>query len=125
MLDKPKPVRDGLSNYSVVQQIIFKTHYLRKFRPLKIQNMCDGSVHLPVRASGFLPGTCVHPPAIGARNCCGALGERGEGGEGEEKRKRREGREKRKEGEGRNGERGVREHCTGIVVYPSYSLMLA
>ena len=125
MLDKPKPVRDGLSNYSVMQQIIFKTHYLRKFRPLKIQDMCDRSVHLPVRASGFLPGTCVHPPAIGARNCCGALGERREGGEGEEKRKRREGREKRKEGEGRNGERGVREHCTGIVAYPSYSLMLA
>ena len=87
--------------------------------------MCDRSVHLPVRASGFLPGTCVHPPAIGARNCCGALGERGEGGEREEKRKRREGREKRKEGEGRNRERGVREHFAGTVVYPSYSLMLA
>ena len=98
MLDKPKPVRDGLSNYMyVMQQIIFKTHYLRKFRPLKIQDMCDRSIHLPVRASGFLPGTCVNPPAIGARNCCGALGERGEGGEGEEKRKRREGREERKE----------------------------
>ena len=113
MLDKAKPVRDGLSNYMyVVQQIrkiIFKTHYLRKFRPLKIQDMCDGSIHLPVRASGFLPGTCVHPPAIGARNCCGALGERGEGGEGEEKRKRREGREKRKEGRGEK----QRERCQG------------
>ena len=125
MLDKPKPVRDGLSNYSVMQQIIFKTYYLRKFRPLKIQDMCDGSVHLPVRASGFLPGTCVHPPAIGARNCCGALGERREG-----ERERRRGREEREErrerrGEGRNRERGVREHFAGTVVYPSYSLMLA
>ena len=124
MLDKPKPVRDGLSNYSVVQQIIFKTHYLRKFRPLKIQDMCDGSVHLPVRASGFLPGTCEHPPAIGARNCCGASGERGEGERG--RRRGREEREERRERKrGRNRERGVREHCTGTVVYPSYSLMLA
>ena len=111
MLDKPKPVRDGLSNYSVMQQIIFKTHYLRKFRPLKIQDMCDGSVHLPVRASGFLPGTCVHPPAIGARNCCGALGERREG-----ERERRRGREEREERRERR-ERGETEReVSGSIV---------
>ena len=105
--------------------------------------MCDGCIHLPVRASRFSPGACVHPPAIGARSCWCAVGESGEGGEkkregrrerraekggrGEEKRKRRrEKREERRERKrGRNGERGVREHCEGTVVYPSYSPMLA
>ena len=72
--------------------------------------MCDGCIHLPVRASRFSPGACVHPPAIGARSCWCAVGESGEGGE-----KKREERRERKRG--RNGEREV----SGSIVQVQYS----
>ena len=94
--------------------------------------MCDGCIHLPVRASRFSPGACVHPPAIGARSCWGAVGESGEGGEKkrEERRERKaekggrgrgeeEEREERRERKrGRNGEREV---SGSIVLYSGIS----
>ena len=79
--------------------------------------ICYRNMNLPALASGFLLGTCVHPLAIGARSCCGAVcergrgergrGERGEGGR-ERRRGEREGGDGEEEEEKRKGERWVK-----------------